>query len=51
MSPDLQLLLTIALFLLLLTSGMAVPFAIVVPALAYLLMQGGLGRAQRPRAG
>ena len=41
MSPELQLVVTILLFLLLLTAGMAVPFAILVPALIYLLMQGG----------
>jgi tripartite ATP-independent transporter DctM subunit len=40
-SPELQLVVTIVLFLLLLTAGMAVPFAILVPALVYLLMQGG----------
>jgi C4-dicarboxylate transporter DctM subunit len=40
-SPELQLIVTIVLFLLLLTAGMAVPFAILVPALVYLLMQGG----------
>jgi C4-dicarboxylate transporter DctM subunit len=40
-SPELQLLLVTALFLGLLTAGMAVPFAIMVPALVYLLLQGG----------
>src|SRR6516225_3033698 len=42
MSPKLQIVVTFAVFLLLLTCGMAVPFAIAVPALLYLLMQGGL---------
>src|SRR6516164_11464075 len=42
MSPELQIVVTFAVFLLLLTCGMAVPFAIAVPAVLYLLMQGGL---------
>jgi C4-dicarboxylate transporter, DctM subunit len=42
MSPELQIVATFALFLLLLTCGMAVPFAIAVPAVFYLLLQGGL---------
>ncbi|MEJ0070941.1 MAG: hypothetical protein WDO24_21895 [Pseudomonadota bacterium] len=42
MGPELQILLTFALFLGLLTAGMAVPFAIAVPAVVYLLLQGGL---------
>ena len=42
MSPELQLLIVTALFLGLLMAGMAVPFAITVPALLYLLLQGGL---------
>src|SRR5499426_76677 len=42
MSPELQLLIVTALFLGLLMAGMAVPFAITVPALVYLLLQGGL---------
>ncbi len=42
MSPELQICLTFALFLVLLTCGMAVPFAIAVPAVFYLLLQGGL---------
>ena len=33
---------TFGVFLLLLTAGMAVPFAIAVPAVLYLLLQGGL---------
>jgi C4-dicarboxylate transporter, DctM subunit len=40
--PELQILIVTALFLGLLTAGMAVPFAIAVPAIIYLLMQGGL---------
>jgi tripartite ATP-independent transporter DctM subunit len=40
-SPEFQLILVTALFLGLLTAGMAVPFAITVPALVYLLLQGG----------
>jgi C4-dicarboxylate transporter DctM subunit len=42
MSPELQIVLTFAVFLVLLTCGMAVPFAIAVPATFYLLLQGGL---------
>jgi len=41
MSPALQILLITGLFLCLLASGMAVPFAIAVPAIVYLLIQGG----------
>ncbi|MFM9884304.1 MAG: TRAP transporter large permease [Burkholderiales bacterium] len=41
MSPELQLLVVTVLFLGLLTAGMAVPFAITIPALVYLLLQGG----------
>jgi C4-dicarboxylate transporter, DctM subunit len=41
-SPELQIILTFAAFLALLTCGMAVPFAIAVPAMFYLLLQGGL---------
>ncbi|MFN0306091.1 MAG: TRAP transporter large permease, partial [Burkholderiales bacterium] len=42
MSPEIQLLVVTVLFLGLLTAGMAVPFAITIPALVYLLLQGGL---------
>jgi C4-dicarboxylate transporter DctM subunit len=42
MSPEVQLLIVTALFLGLLMVGMAVPFAITIPALVYLLLQGGL---------
>lgn len=42
MSPEIQLLIVTALFLGLLIAGMAVPFAIIIPALVYLLLQGGL---------
>src|SRR3974390_2438467 len=42
MSPELQIIVTFAAFLVLLTCGMAVPFAIAVPAMFYLLLQGGL---------
>jgi C4-dicarboxylate transporter, DctM subunit len=42
MSPELQIITTFAAFLVLLTCGMAVPFAIAVPAMFYLLMQGSL---------
>src|ERR1019366_10155854 len=42
MSPELQIVVTFAVFLVLLTCGMAVPFAIAVPATFYLLLQGGL---------
>jgi tripartite ATP-independent transporter DctM subunit len=41
MSPELQLILVTTLFLGLLMAGMAVPFAITIPALIYLLLQGG----------
>jgi tripartite ATP-independent transporter DctM subunit len=41
MSAELQILITTMIFLGLLTAGMAVPFAIAVPAIIYLLMQGG----------
>src|SRR5690242_14557365 len=41
MGPELQILIVTVLFLGLLTAGMAVPFAIAVPAIVYLLMQGG----------
>ena len=62
MSPELQIIATFVLFLVLLTCGMAVPFAIAVPAIFYLLLQGGLpslnslglvswGLARRDRAG
>jgi tripartite ATP-independent transporter DctM subunit len=39
--PELQIVIVTLLFLGLLTAGMAVPFAIAVPAIVYLLMQGG----------
>jgi tripartite ATP-independent transporter DctM subunit len=42
MSPELQIIFVFAVFLVLLAAGMAVPFAILVPALLYLLLQGGL---------
>src|SRR5215467_9897555 len=42
MSPELQIIVTFAVFFILLTCGMAVPFAIAVPAMFYLLLQGGL---------
>ena len=41
MGPELQIFIVTVLFLGLLTAGMAVPFAIAVPAIIYLLMQGG----------
>ena len=41
MGPELQIIIVTVLFLGLLTAGMAVPFAIAVPAIIYLLMQGG----------
>src|SRR6476659_9417345 len=41
LGPELQILIVTILFLGLLTAGMAVPFAIAVPAVIYLLMQGG----------
>ena len=39
--PEVQALIVTVIFLVLLTAGMAVPFAIAVPAVIYLLMQGG----------
>jgi C4-dicarboxylate transporter, DctM subunit len=42
MGPELQILIVTLIFLGLLTAGMAVPFAIAVPAIIYLLLQGGL---------
>jgi C4-dicarboxylate transporter, DctM subunit len=41
LDPALQLICSFGLFLLLLMAGMAVPFAIVVPAIVYLLLQSG----------
>src|SRR5438270_7828380 len=41
LGPELQILIVTVLFLGLLTAGMAVPFAIAVPAVIYLLLQGG----------
>ena len=41
MGPELQIVIVTVLFIGLLTAGMAVPFAIAVPAVVYLLMQGG----------
>src|SRR5256714_13904694 len=41
LGPELQILIVTFIFLGLLTAGMAVPFAIAVPAVIYLLMQGG----------
>jgi len=41
MGPELQIAIVTVLFLGLLTAGMAVPFAIAVPAVIYLLMQDG----------
>src|SRR5260221_7769103 len=42
MSPEVQLLVVFAVFLGLLTVGMSIPFAITVPAVFYLLLQGGI---------
>src|SRR5436305_11552649 len=41
MGVEVQFIVAMMLFLVLLTAGMAVPFAIAVPAVIYLLMQGG----------
>ena len=41
LGPELQIIIVTLIFLGLLTAGMAVPFAIAVPAIIYLLMQGG----------
>jgi C4-dicarboxylate transporter, DctM subunit len=42
MSPEIQLLIVTLMFLGLLTAGMPVPFAIVIPAVIYLYLQGGI---------
>lgn len=42
MTPEVQILLTFGVFLFLLCAGMAVPFAIAVPGVLYLLLQGGV---------
>ena len=42
MSPELQLLIVMLLFVGLLAAGMSVPFAIALPGTAYILIQGGL---------
>ena len=49
LGPELQIIIVTLIFLGLLTAGMAVPFAIAVPAVIYLLMQGGFSGAQRSR--
>ena len=41
MGPEIQLLVVTLMFLGLLTAGMPVPFAIVIPAIIYLFLQGG----------
>ena len=46
MGVEVQFFIAMALFLGLLTAGMAVPFAIAVPAVIYLLMQGGFPALQ-----
>jgi len=42
MGPEFQVLIVTLLFLGLLTAGMPVPFAITIPAVVYLLLQGGI---------
>jgi tripartite ATP-independent transporter DctM subunit len=42
MTPEIQIIFVFGVFLVLLAAGMAVPFAITLPALIYLLLQGGL---------
>jgi tripartite ATP-independent transporter DctM subunit len=42
MSPEIQIILVFGVFLFLLVIGMSVPFAITVPAVVYLFLQGGL---------
>jgi C4-dicarboxylate transporter, DctM subunit len=42
MAPEIQLLVVTVMFLGLLTVGMPVPFAIVIPAIIYLFLQGGV---------
>src|SRR5882757_5758172 len=46
MGVEVQFIVAMVLFLALLTAGMAVPFAIAVPAVVYLLMQGGFPALQ-----
>jgi tripartite ATP-independent transporter DctM subunit len=41
MSPELQIIVVFAVFILLLVIGMSVPFAIMVPSIVYLFLQGG----------
>ena len=43
MTPEFQIVLVFVLFLVLLATGMAVPFAILLPGIVYLWMQGGMG--------
>lgn len=43
MTPEFQIVLVFVLFLALLATGMAVPFAILLPGIVYLWMQGGMG--------
>jgi C4-dicarboxylate transporter DctM subunit len=43
MTPEIQIVGVFVLFLVLLASGMAVPFAIMLPGIVYLWMQGGVG--------
>ncbi len=42
MSPELQIIVVFAVFIGLLVIGMSVPFAILVPSLVYVLLQGGI---------
>ena len=42
MTPELQIIVVFCVFIALLAAGMAIPFAIALPSLIYLLLQGGL---------
>ena len=42
MSPELQMLIAFGVFVSLLAAGMAIPFAIALPSIVYLLLQGGI---------
>src|ERR1035437_8832313 len=42
MAPDVMIILAFVIFLALLGAGMSIPFAITIPGIVYLLMQGGL---------
>ena len=49
MTPGLEVLFVLVIFLGLLAAGMAIPFAIGVPAIVYLLLHGGVPALRRWR--